>query len=123
VLSTQTEDWNTTATAPEVADKDGFTFNGWDTDFSAIIKDLAIIALYEEAVVNDTEEIPTMIVQDDDDSAVIEQEETPQAKSVTIFPWWWILIGVGGAGLLLILWLFFKRRKKDELILRENMAI
>ena len=46
-LSKQTVDWNTAAEAPEAPVVEGYTFKGWDTDFSKVTKDLEVNALYE----------------------------------------------------------------------------
>ena len=46
-LSKQTVDWNTAAVAPEAPSVEGYTFKGWDTDFSQVMTDLTVNAEYE----------------------------------------------------------------------------
>ncbi|MBP5477030.1 MAG: leucine-rich repeat protein [Paludibacteraceae bacterium] len=46
-LSKQTVDWNTAAVAPDAPAVEGYTFKGWDTDFSQVTKDLEVTAQYE----------------------------------------------------------------------------
>ncbi|MCH8502309.1 MAG: InlB B-repeat-containing protein [Aliidiomarina sp.] len=47
VLSTQTVNWNTEATAPAVPERDGHTFNGWDVSFTTVTSDLDVTAQYD----------------------------------------------------------------------------
>ena len=39
---------NGTVTAPVVPEKDGFSFQGWDCDFSSVINDMTVTAVYAE---------------------------------------------------------------------------
>ena len=48
VLSTQTVGYGGSAAAPEVPGREGYTFIGWDTDFSFVTTDLTVTALYEQ---------------------------------------------------------------------------
>ena len=50
VLSTQTVEYGKSATAPEVAIKEGFVFQGWDTDYYYITKDTVVTAKYLKGV-------------------------------------------------------------------------
>ena len=51
VLKTETVEEGSAATAPTTPNREGYRFIGWDTDFSNILSDLTITALYEEIVV------------------------------------------------------------------------
>ncbi|MEJ6475190.1 InlB B-repeat-containing protein [Pseudoalteromonas piscicida] len=47
VLSTQTIEESTSATAPQVPPREGYTFSGWSADFSNVDQDLIITAQFE----------------------------------------------------------------------------
>lgn len=47
VLKTESVDYGGAATAPEDPTREGYTFSGWDTDFSNIITDLTVTAQYQ----------------------------------------------------------------------------
>ncbi|MCH8502368.1 MAG: InlB B-repeat-containing protein, partial [Aliidiomarina sp.] len=47
VLSTQTVDWNTAATAPASPTRDGHTFTSWDVGFAAVTSNLDVTAQYD----------------------------------------------------------------------------
>ena len=47
VLSTQTVNDGSAAVAPENPTREGYTFIGWDNDFSSITSDLTVTAIYE----------------------------------------------------------------------------
>ena len=51
VISTQTVDYGTAATAPADPTREGYNFIGWDTDFSNVKSDLSVTALYEEIAI------------------------------------------------------------------------
>ncbi len=46
VLDTQTVEYGNSATAPSDPARDGYTFKGWDTDFSSITEDTTVTAQY-----------------------------------------------------------------------------
>ncbi len=48
VLSVQEVEEGASAAAPEVPGREGYTFIGWDTDFSSVTTDLTVTALYEQ---------------------------------------------------------------------------
>lgn len=48
VLSTQTVSEGKSATAPEAPSREGYLFEGWDKDFSAVKEDLTVTARYRE---------------------------------------------------------------------------
>lgn len=56
LLKTQTVDMNGAATAPEVPEVDGYTFNGWDKSFDSVTSDMTITAKYTS---NSTVPTPT----------------------------------------------------------------
>ena len=46
-LSSQSVERDAAAVAPSVPGRDGYSFTGWDTDFSAVTEDLDVTAVYE----------------------------------------------------------------------------
>ncbi|MGI5918819.1 MAG: InlB B-repeat-containing protein, partial [Christensenellales bacterium] len=110
VLSTQTVEWNTAATAPEVPEREDFTFTGWDADFSAVTEDMTVTAQFAPIETVENEPVPGT---GDDSVATLEDEPVPQ-QGPAAFPWWWIVIGVGAALLLFLLIFFLVKRRKDE---------
>ncbi len=50
ILSTQTVEYGKSASAPEAPAKDGYIFQGWDSDFSNIVKDTVVTAKYTAGV-------------------------------------------------------------------------
>ncbi|MBQ5487576.1 MAG: InlB B-repeat-containing protein [Clostridia bacterium] len=48
VLKTETVVYGGFATAPDDPSREGYTFIGWDVDFSVVTSDLTVTALYEE---------------------------------------------------------------------------
>ncbi|NLT98773.1 MAG: hypothetical protein GXW96_11590, partial [Christensenellaceae bacterium] len=110
VLSTQTVEWNTAATAPEVPEREGYTFIGWDKDFSAVKEDLTVTAQFVPVETVENEPVPGT---GDDSVATLEDEPVPQ-QGPAPFPWWWIVIGVGAALLLFLLRFFLVKRRKRE---------
>ena len=108
-LGTDTADWNTAATAPADPERDGYTFEGWDADFSAVTADITVTAQYTENAVLANEPVPGT----GDGTTTLEDEGVPQ-QGPAVFPWWWILIGLGIAGLLFLLIFFLVKRRKDS---------
>ena len=114
VLGTDTVDWNTAATAPADPERDGYTFTGWDTDFSAVTANITVTAQYSQNAVIEDEPVPQTGGDGDDTTAALADEGVPLGGPAA-FPWWWILVGVGAAAALFLLILFFvKKRKKQE---------
>ncbi len=109
VLGTDSADWNTAATPPADPTREGYTFAGWDADFSTVTADMTVTALYTENVQLDNEPVPGTF----DDTTTLEDESVPQ-QGPSVFPWWWILIGLGAAGLLFLLIFFLVKRRKDS---------
>jgi uncharacterized repeat protein (TIGR02543 family) len=48
VITTQTVEQGKSATAPQAPQRDGYTFVGWDKDFTNVQSDLKVIAVYEK---------------------------------------------------------------------------
>ncbi len=53
-IEEQTVEAGTAATAPEAPAVEGWTFTGWDADFTAVSSDLTVTAQYEQIMVNIT---------------------------------------------------------------------
>ncbi|MBQ7999895.1 MAG: InlB B-repeat-containing protein, partial [Ruminococcus sp.] len=51
LISAQTVKEGEAATAPDAPQKSGYTFTGWDTEFSAVMSDLTVTAIYEKNAV------------------------------------------------------------------------
>ena len=47
LLKSETVEYGTSASAPAVEDREGYTFVGWDSDFTNVTKDLTVNACYE----------------------------------------------------------------------------
>lgn len=47
LLKSETVEYGTSASAPAVEDREGYTFVGWDIDFTNVTKDLTVNACYE----------------------------------------------------------------------------
>ncbi|MCH8502485.1 MAG: InlB B-repeat-containing protein, partial [Aliidiomarina sp.] len=47
VITTQSVNWNESATAPADPEREGYTFSGWDVNFDGITRDLDVNAQYE----------------------------------------------------------------------------
>ncbi|MBQ8000844.1 MAG: InlB B-repeat-containing protein, partial [Ruminococcus sp.] len=50
LLSTQTVDKGTAATAPEAPELEGFRFSGWSADFDNVTEDIIVKAMYERTI-------------------------------------------------------------------------
>lgn len=51
VLSTQTVNYGEAAVAPELPEREGYYFSGWDTDFSYVTSDIIVTAQYSLEIV------------------------------------------------------------------------
>ena len=103
--------WNTAATAPMDLVRDGYTFAGWDADFSTVTANMTVNAVYEQddtVIIN--ESVPQG-VSGSDDTVVLQDDGIPLPGAAS-FPWWWILLGGGAAGL--VLWLVFHLLKRGR---------
>lgn len=78
-LSEQVVDYGTAAIAPATPTREGYTFKGWDKDFSNVQSDLTVTALYEQ---NAPDPIYTVIFQDWD-GTTLKTEQVEQGKSAT----------------------------------------
>ena len=95
VIDTQTVDWNTGATAPEVPQRDGFEFTGWDKSFDPVTSSITVTAQFTEIAAPTPE--PTEIPGD---------EPVPTTGGGSSLFWWLLLIpGLGLLIWLLLAWL------------------
>ena len=80
VLKTEQVEQGRSATAPASPTREGYTFKGWDKEFSNVQSDLTVTALYEQNVVEPTYFIVTF---QDWDGTVLKIEQVEQGKSAT----------------------------------------
>ena len=106
-IDTQTVDWNTGADAPDDPERDGYTFDGWDKEFSAVTENMTVTAQYKENEVVPDETVP------EDGTQGLDDENVPQTGG-NGFAWWWIAAIVGALLVLFFIIFFWKRRKKEE---------
>lgn len=112
VLAMNTAEWNTAVTPPADPERDGYTFIGWDSDFSVVTKDITVTAQYLQNVMIKNELIPHASGFDDD--TVIMQDDGVPLYAPANFTWWWVVIGVGANGLLLLLVLFLVTKYREQ---------
>jgi len=93
-----------------VPEREGYTFTGWDADFSAVKADMTVTAQFAPVETLENEPVPGT---GDDSVTTLEDEPVPQ-QGPAQFPWWWIVIGVGAALLLFLLIFFLVKRRKSE---------
>ena len=91
-------------------EREGFTFTGWDADFSAVTEDMTVTAQFAPTEKMENEPVTGT---GDDSVTTLEDEPVPQ-QGPAVFPWWWIVIGVGAALLLFLLIFFLVKRRKSE---------
>jgi hypothetical protein len=92
VIDMQTVEWNTGATAPEVPEREGYEFTGWDREFDPVTSDITVTAQYEEIAA------PTPEPTD------IPDEPVPTTGGNDSGWLWWLLL-IPALGLLI--WLLF----------------
>ena len=80
VLKTEQVEQGKSAAAPADPTRDGYTFKGWDKDFSNVQSDLIVTALYEQNVVEPTYFTVTFL---DWDGTVLKTEQVEQGRSAT----------------------------------------
>ena len=89
LLKTDSVDYQSAATAPADPTREGYTFLGWDKDFSSITADLDVYAQYEEGADKEFE----VIFSDQDDNELSAQTVTlrvplaPQIAGFTFLYW------------------------------------
>ena len=89
LLKTDSVDYQSAATAPADPTREGYTFIGWDKDFSSITADLDVYAQYEEGVDKEFE----VIFSDQDNNELSAQSVTlhvpvvPQIEGFTFLYW------------------------------------
>ena len=79
-LSEQVVDYGTAAIAPATPTREGYTFKGWDKDFSNVQSDLTVTAQYEQ---NAPEPIYYTVTFQDWDGSILKNEQVEQGKSAT----------------------------------------
>lgn len=85
VLSSQEIDGGAAAVAPATPARAGYTFIGWDKDFSRVTEDLSITALYE---FGESKTVTVIFANSTDDSEVLRQQlsmKVPLAPEITGF--------------------------------------
>ena len=80
LLKSEEVEKSKSATAPADPVREGYTFKGWDKDFSNVQSDLTVTALYEQNVVEPTYFTVTFL---DWDGTVLKTEQVEQGKSAT----------------------------------------
>ena len=96
VLSTQTVNYGSAATAPANPVRSGYTFASWDKDYSKVISDLTVTAQYKQNVSSNDEDIP----------GTFDSGAQP-------FPWLWVAVAAVLVGAIVaILVTQAKRHKK-----------
>ena len=79
-LKTEQVEQGKSATAPAAPVREGYTFKGWDKDFSNVQSDLTVTAQYEQ---NAPEPIYYTIIFQDWDGTTLKTEQVEQGKSAT----------------------------------------
>ena len=79
-LKTEQVEQGKSATAPATPVREGYTFKGWDKDFSNVQSDLTVTAQYEQ---NAPEPIYYTVTFQDWDGSVLKNEQVEQGKSAT----------------------------------------
>ena len=80
VLKTEQVEQGKSATAPAAPVREGYTFIGWDKDFSNVQSDLTVTAQYEKNV---PEPIYYTVTFQDWDGSILKNEQVEQGKSAT----------------------------------------
>ena len=80
VLKTEQVEQGKSATAPADPTREGYTFKGWDKDFSNVQSDLTVTAQYEQ---NAPEPIYYTVTFQDWDGSILKNEQVEQGKSAT----------------------------------------
>lgn len=103
ILSTQTVNWNTAATAPQSPSREGYTFKSWDKAFDSIKADTTVTALYDQIPVASSASLPSAAPSM---STPIPQELIPlTGGSFNNINWMYIIIPVFG---ILLIWLLLR---------------
>ncbi len=79
-LKTEQVEQGKSATAPTTPVREGYTFKGWDKDFSNVQSDLTVTALYEQ---NAPDPIYYTVIFQDWDGTTLKTEQVEQGKSAT----------------------------------------
>lgn len=90
VLKVDSVDWNTAAVAPTDPTREGYTFIGWDTDFSNVTEDLIVSAQYE---LGETTYFTVVFVNGNDQSEILSHNTilkvpaAPEIEGFTFLKW------------------------------------
>ena len=79
-LKTEQVEQGKSATAPATPVREGYTFKGWDKDFSNVQSDLTVTAQYEQ---NAQDPIYYTVIFQDWDGSILKNEQVEQGKSAT----------------------------------------
>ena len=85
VLKSDSVDWNTAAIAPTNPSREGYTFIGWDKEFSQVTENMTITAQYE---LGENKTVTVIFANGNDESAILSQQLTmkvPSAPSISGF--------------------------------------
>ena len=90
ILKVDSVDWNTAAVAPADPTREGYTFVGWDKDFSNITEDIIITAQYE---LGESTDFTIIFYNGNDQSeilshnAVLKVPAAPEIEDFTFLKW------------------------------------
>ena len=76
VIDTQYVDYGTAATAPQVPERLGYVFDGWDRSFDAVTEDVTVTAQYTKA---------RIVTFADTDGTVLKQESVRDGEAATAY--------------------------------------
>ena len=80
VLKSYSVDWNTAAIAPANPTREGYTFIGWDKEFSQVTENMTITAQYE---LGENKTVTVIFANGNDESEILSQQLTMKVPSAT----------------------------------------
>jgi len=84
VLGTDTVNYGGTATAPANPTREGYTFTGWDKDFSSVTEDMTVTAIYSKNEIPNTPPIITLLGDNPTNITVGETFNEPGATAIDL---------------------------------------